>query len=315
MLSAISKLGIPAQTKSLLWVTQADPSLAVSQTTIYVKLTLGDEGISSETVDPTEPSCVFAKLPVSQPEDIQTVPRPPYWPSYAELSAQQRWIYLDWLRDVRKPVDLGYVFVYFYGLERHLVFKDFDAATAEILLLLEYHSKSSFPFYAKRALMAAAILRDRFDLFQRLPWLLDETDPVAFWVRRKWGYKLKPQDVINLRYLPKFYKTDYIRKYPNKFSEILGRKLDLYEEHHQAHLLLKFGEDELPRVRTSVFANRSLPDQVREPELPDILQYGPFKQEIGNLLMATHEELKFRLAAERKASRRTKVPNRVIRSN
>lgn len=43
-----------------------------------------------------------------------------YWPSYSDISPQARRAYLHWLADGRKhpEADVGYVFLYFYGLER-----------------------------------------------------------------------------------------------------------------------------------------------------------------------------------------------------
>ncbi len=44
----------------------------------------------------------------------------PYWPGYSEISAASRLAYLDWLASGRSDTsyDLGYMFLYFYGLER-----------------------------------------------------------------------------------------------------------------------------------------------------------------------------------------------------
>lgn len=43
----------------------------------------------------------------------------PYWPNYAHISRRARATYLDWLAEGRKRVvNPGYMFLYFYGLER-----------------------------------------------------------------------------------------------------------------------------------------------------------------------------------------------------
>lgn len=44
----------------------------------------------------------------------------PYWPSYSEINPQARATYLDWLAGGRcdRQIGLGYLFLYFYGLER-----------------------------------------------------------------------------------------------------------------------------------------------------------------------------------------------------
>lgn len=46
-----------------------------------------------------------------------------YWPTYREISPQARGAYINWLADGRNApeADIGYVFLYFYGLERRLL--------------------------------------------------------------------------------------------------------------------------------------------------------------------------------------------------
>lgn len=41
-----------------------------------------------------------------------------YWPSYSQISDSARRAYLNWLADGKKhpEADVGYVFLYFYGL-------------------------------------------------------------------------------------------------------------------------------------------------------------------------------------------------------
>ena len=60
----------------------------------------------------------------------------PYWPSYSEISAVCRATYLDWLASGRTDasVNPGYMFLYFYGLERRfLVDESSDLEKQEIL--------------------------------------------------------------------------------------------------------------------------------------------------------------------------------------
>jgi hypothetical protein len=108
-----------------------------------VKGTLSDE---------PDASLIETGLPVSDKRTTQ-VDELPYWPSYRGASPQQRSIYIDWLlggrQDVRVPI--GYVFIYFYGLERRVIADNADhaAVVAETLRLLQIYSKSrSFVGYA-----------------------------------------------------------------------------------------------------------------------------------------------------------------------
>lgn len=83
-----------------------------------------------------------------------------YWPSYAEASPNERRAYLSWLSEGRShpDCDIGYVFLFFYGLERRVIVDvddpaakaDWPAITSELRRLLAiYGDKSnSFKRYA-----------------------------------------------------------------------------------------------------------------------------------------------------------------------
>jgi uncharacterized tellurite resistance protein B-like protein len=86
-----------------------------------------------------------------------------YWPDYAQLSPSARSAYLEWLSGARNDPDIavGYVFLYFYGLERRLLLDDpgVEAATlvTEVRRLLSvYGSNHSFHRYATALLEAVA---------------------------------------------------------------------------------------------------------------------------------------------------------------
>ncbi len=84
-----------------------------------------------------------------------------YWPQYSELSSQQRHKYFTWLADGRRDPDfeLGYVFIFFYGLERRLLEGHNRAEIrAEIMRLAAIYTESrSFQGYASRLLIFDAL--------------------------------------------------------------------------------------------------------------------------------------------------------------
>ncbi len=61
-----------------------------------------------------------------------------YWPSYATLDREQRATYLEWLSSGRRDprAGIGYVFIFFYGLERR-AFADPDRTGEDLALLRE----------------------------------------------------------------------------------------------------------------------------------------------------------------------------------
>jgi hypothetical protein len=65
-----------------------------------------------------EPSVVRKDLRAGPSTMVEELP---YWPSYRDMTSAQRWTYLKWLEGGRRSrVDVGYAFVFFYGLERRL---------------------------------------------------------------------------------------------------------------------------------------------------------------------------------------------------
>lgn len=108
----------------------------------------------------TDPCLINGLLPVARAGDCR-IHEMGYWPSYAEASPSARRAYLDWLAEGRcnTDCDIGYVFLFFYGLERRVILdsrddpgakSDWPAIIAELRRLLAiYGEKSgSFSHYA-----------------------------------------------------------------------------------------------------------------------------------------------------------------------
>ncbi len=93
----------------------------------------------------SEPSTIFLNQNVGRP--VASVGREiPYWPSYSNISADQRATYLQWLSDGRQAsdpssVETGYVFLFFYGIERRVLMDgDTDPALLdEVRALIQYY--------------------------------------------------------------------------------------------------------------------------------------------------------------------------------
>ncbi|CCQ74218.1 Conserved protein of unknown function [Magnetospira sp. QH-2] len=91
----------------------------------------------------------------------------PYWPSYSEISPHSRLAYLRWLMGGRRDPEygIGYVFLFFYGLERRLfVDKAYTEASnliQEVNELREvYGDNGSFDRYSQSFLDAAIFAHD-----------------------------------------------------------------------------------------------------------------------------------------------------------
>jgi tellurite resistance protein len=120
-----------------------------------------------------EPALIDEKLPVDRENPNRSGEGVGYWPSYSDISPAARAGYLEWLSQGRSDPDayIGYVFLYFYGLERRyfLDSKTSPAAKAEgstiekevERLLSIYASNGSFNSYATRFLDAARVLSSK----------------------------------------------------------------------------------------------------------------------------------------------------------
>lgn len=78
-----------------------------------------------------DPCLVSGHLPVARVGNYR-VRQMGYWPSYAEASPSERKAYLDWLAEGRShpDCDIGYVFLFFYGLERRIIIDSRNDETA-----------------------------------------------------------------------------------------------------------------------------------------------------------------------------------------
>ncbi|WP_207000853.1 TerB N-terminal domain-containing protein [Trinickia mobilis] len=85
------------------------------------------EGLEAAHSGGTEPSLVDESLPIGRDDDY-TDRKLSYYPSYGSASPDARASYLNWLANGRRDAqaDIGYVYLYFYGLERRALV---DAAT------------------------------------------------------------------------------------------------------------------------------------------------------------------------------------------
>lgn len=107
-----------------------------------------------------EPALIDPALPVHWEHPDQTGNTNGYWPSYHQISPTARAAYLQWLSTGRSnpSVYIGYVFLYFYGLERRVIadtklnpaHPDTPLIADEVRRLLDiYATNGSFRSYAK----------------------------------------------------------------------------------------------------------------------------------------------------------------------
>lgn len=297
-------LQIPEPTKSLLWITDEDPSKIEHAGSINISISITDTGDvrmdQQQNGFYSEPSLIWTKLAIKPNTELATEAM--YWPEYSRFYPETRYQYLNWLRDITQPTNLSYVFLYFYGLERHLLVGNYDGAVDEIIRLLQHHKKKSFQQYASRSLIIASVAKGRLDIIERAPFLLEEEIDEALALRIHKGTSMTPEDIIDIASKVGFTNKRYIKLHPELFKQELQRQIDKFESEH-GKLLSIFNLEDFRREESSVFANMSIPEKVRTVKVPVILEDKKFSSGMRLLLQATHDNVKARLAAKKKPGR------------
>ena len=173
-----------------------------------------------------------------------------YYPEYSRLSPDQRANYLQWLANGRTgPMsDIGYAFLYFYGLERRLLIDDQDLSpiVKEVVRLLEVYTFSgSFDGYLSRFLSytlartgigtlkekwfqavfeRTRAQRDEQHLAVGLAWLFSNERPLP----PEWACRIarldprSPRSVV-LERLPDQFNALFLKRYKDRYGD--GMKL------------------------------------------------------------------------------------------
>jgi len=117
-------------------------------------------GLTSVGNGGEEPGLVDPKLRVAKAITDLSVRRLPYWPTYAGASPEARSCYIRWLSTGRQDpaADAGYIFLFFYGLERRALHdatssqgakNEIPVIAREVARLLEIYKNNSFQNYGQ----------------------------------------------------------------------------------------------------------------------------------------------------------------------
>lgn len=254
-----------------------------------------------EYISPVEPSTIYKDLLISRPNEIGNVDRPNYGPSFFSLLPEQRWIYLEWLNDISQPIDIGYVFLYYYGLERNLILGDFDTAYKEIIFLRHINQNRSFESYSYNALLFASAIKNKPDLIQSL--LINESqngianEDLIF--KYRFGQDISSAEFMSLAKKFKGVNLRYTKNSPNLYMTALSILLTEKFGKSEFPLSSRYELSKIPLVPTLAFANISFPENLRSPKLPEFIKYEPFAQECIEIYSSAHIMVKEELAKQR----------------
>jgi len=236
-----------------------------------------------------EPSAISVALPIApNPVDWSSVPDPPYYPAYASLSPRQRRKYLAWLIDVRQEIQIGYVFVFYYGLERHLFFGRADEAFDMVLRLRQTHRHSSFLFYSEAALIASATYHKRPDLLGRYVEstsgaTVPEMSNLYLLAKAALDIPLTPEEIVAVGEKLLSPKRWHLPGEPEIVNGLIEESL-LRRYGQPALPLSVFPIADWPRGPQVLVANISFAQEQRSAPVPQLLRSTRFREEISSML-------------------------------
>lgn len=284
---------IPPDIKKLLFISSdGNPANFTNGSSISISIDFITGKIQVNTLN-DDPSTIFLKCPLAIPQNITSVDKISYYPAYAELQPEQRYLYLNWLTDISQKVDTGYVFLFYYGLERHLLLGQFEEAFDMISKLRSQVNNKSFQSYSKTALVFSTILKRKIDFFDKLTILYND---------EIWGdeqlfiklYKKEPLSPIEIIKVLKGIPT-VNKHYIQKETEIYTEKLQqlLIDRYGSPVLFLSVSDIKcLAQKKRTIFANISFPVDVSCCKVPTFLGDKKYVEFISELHNACHNQVK-----------------------
>lgn len=149
-------------------------------------------GLKSISQYNDEPALIKPKLKVDAANPDREGRNMGYWPSYSQMHPTSRAAFLEWLSTGKKDpnANIGYVFIYFYGLERRALVDTKESAAArneipaivtEVKRLLSiYGNNGSFCGYASKFLDAVQASQVTEPLYRTAPQIESKSWEVPF---------------------------------------------------------------------------------------------------------------------------------------
>lgn len=246
-----------------------------------------------------EPSAIDLTLPLDlSPSAEDLTADIGYYPSYERLTPKQRTVYLRWLSDISKSVPVGYVFIFYYGLERFLFTEKYEAALDMINRLRLFHSNNSLLGYSADAMLVGCLLHNRPDLIGMIDTSKTSTE-LYLYIKGYLAGGLSASDLMNTCRRWNFTNTRYIKGQPALFEQQLSEVLT--EQYGSSMLPLSHDRYvQAERTFTIALANTSLPQDARFAAAKDITSNTEVAQTVLSLLQTAHDRVKHILAEERK---------------
>lgn len=165
-----------------------------------------------------EPSAISINFPVAEGQ-FQKLN---YYPSYSELTPEQRDGFLSWLStDLSNIPDIGFAFLLLYCLERHILHDEYLEESLKIISKLQSQiNNGSFDYYSSTSIGYIFFIHKRLDLLKYVD--LNKCD---IKLQILLSHRLSADQLITLASKVDFRNQHYIKEYPELFKKALVEDL------------------------------------------------------------------------------------------
>lgn len=270
-----------------------------------------------------EPSLISLTLPVNFNPDINSKDaKLQYYPKYKDLNENQKGIYWMLLENpYNTNIDIGFVFILYYGLERHLLLdENYEKAFNIILKLRHVWENKSFQYYSGNALILTCLLKQRVDLVNKFIKSLKNEFEYSFsdnlFVLCKYSLNLplSSKDIIRMAKSFEFTKLNYIKNYPEVFEKNLKeiiKETYLTDDIDIKDLITLTEMKNIKKEKSYIYANISIRNI--EIDIPLLIDSFKIKKAIYDLLEKAHETTKEQLKKiKEKPMNKTIKPKNVL---
>lgn len=265
----------------------------------------------NKNLDTEDPSGISLSWPISTDE-----PDPlPYYPNYQKMTPGQRGTYINWLANISTPIDIGYVFVFFYGLERQIATGNIDSAVNVIAQLKKHHPQNSFNHYSDNALVFAALLKQDPNILRLIN--PETVDPINLVLSKGYlSHGLSATDIVHISKSIGWDNQRYIKLVPEKF--ITNLSSILISEYGKDVYPIPRNLSNIPIVQISLsnltlnkekYLHGPISISVDAPisiNVPDFSNTPEIKTHLLMILKAAHNNTKIQLYRERRNDKHIK---------
>lgn len=232
-----------------------------------------------------EPSAISINFPVAEGQ-FQKLN---YYPSYSELTPEQRDGFLSWLStDLSNIPDIGFAFLLLYCLERHILHDEYLEESLKIISKLQSQiNNGSFDYYSSTSIGYIFFIHKRLDLLKYVD--LNKCD---IKLQILLSHRLSADQLIALASKVDFRNQHYIKEYPELFKKALVE--DLKRNFGSECFEYELSNIQKLKKEPYMFSNYSLRKGNNRPDLlmPDPLSDRKLCHDIYAELQKAHDQVK-----------------------